>query len=201
MKPWQRKWKKLLWKIKGGKKSVFFEKKIDEMIWMWTTYSAFDYTCLGQRPRNSCPFVSKMLLVILVPHQLGILHGFPGIAFDLDLINLLLICVPPRGSLSLIQWLFFGAGPGIWVSVPVKSLLLHGFNHRVCPGWICTKLTKLHWSSAKCEPDSLTMNRFNLWVLKGDDEMNTQTGPCCAKLPKKRKIKQLFLSSGSCWDF
>lgn len=83
VKPRQGKWRKLLWKI-NGRNMLFFEKRIDEMTWLWIIFSTANYTCLGQRPRNPCPFVSKIFSVILLPHQLGIVHGFPRISFDLD---------------------------------------------------------------------------------------------------------------------
>lgn len=146
------------------KKSVFSEKRFDGMTWIWTSYSATDYTCLEQRPRNWRPFVSKIFLVILVPHQLGILHGFPRTSFDLNSPDQTAAHLCATKRISLLDWMtFLWCWPwnlGLCVS---DSLLLHGPNHRIWPGWIRTKL------QLSAKPDSLAMNRFNLSVLKGND--------------------------------
>lgn len=141
MKLRQGKWVKRQWKI-NGKKDLFFQKRIEEITWVWTSYSATDYTCLGQKCRYSCPFVSKIFLVFLALHQFRILNGFPRISFELYSHQPAgHLCVANRISL-LDQVKFLWCWPwslGLCVS---GSFLLHGYNHGIWPGRICTKLTK-----------------------------------------------------------
>lgn len=144
VKPRQGKWKTLLWKNKWEKR-CFCEKRVDEMTWMRTLYSAADYTCLGQRPRNTCLFVSKKFLVLPVPHWLGILHGFPRMSFGLDCPRQTAAHLHATKRISRLDSMtFLWCWPwslGLWVS---DILLLHESDYRIWPGWIHTKLTKLH---------------------------------------------------------
>lgn len=171
MKPRQEKWRKTQWKTNGEKKKFFFfEKQIDEVTWMQTPSSAADYTCLWQSPRNSCPFVRKIILTALVLYQLGMLQGFIRISSHLHSPNQAQTCCMPechQEDLSLND-------SSLELALESESLPQRAsccMHLTTGSGWILTKPTKLH-----CNPSTgssrhsciVAVSGYSLAVLTPD---------------------------------